>query len=79
MKPSKDNVFRLLARLEQAGVLPGDGPTSVFVSSRAGDARAHATQIAVQVRGELVFARLSRLPFARPMVFTRQALREAQP
>ena len=41
--------------------------------------RAHATQIAVQVRGELVFARLSRLPFARPMVFTRQALREAQP
>ena len=36
MKPSKDNVFRLLAQLEQAGALPGEGPTSVFVSSRAG-------------------------------------------
>ena len=79
MLPNRENVLRVLARLEQAGALPQDGPTSVFISGRAGLVRTHATQVAVSVQGELVYARISRLPFVRPMVFTRQALREAQP
>lgn len=75
MKPSRDNVFHLLARIEQEGGLPDDGPTSLFVTDRIGSVRTHATQIAVRVDGDNVYARISRLPFVRPMVFSRQALR----
>lgn len=78
MLPNRENVLRVLARLEKAGALPQDGPTSVFISGRAGLVRTHATQVAVRVQGELVYARISRLPFVRPMVFTRRALREVQ-
>ena len=78
MLPNRENVLRVLARLEQAGVLPQDGPTSVFISGRAGLVRTHATQVAVRVQGELVYARISRLLFVRPMVFTRRALQEVQ-
>jgi len=77
MKPTRENIFRLLARLEQAGSLPEDGPTSVFV--RSGSApRAHTAQYAVRVDGDTVFVRVSRLPFARPMAFSRQALKVAK-
>lgn len=78
MLPNRENVLRVLARLEQEGALPQDGSTSVFISARAGLVRTHATQVAVRVQGDVVYARISRLPFVRPMVFTRQALREVR-
>lgn len=71
MKPSRENIFAALARIEQSGGLPEDGPTSVFLRSPG----AHTTQLAVRVDGDAVFVRASRLPFARPLVFSRQALR----
>ncbi|MGN0773796.1 MAG: hypothetical protein ACI4MP_08435 [Candidatus Ventricola sp.] len=77
MKPSRENVFGVLARLEQAGALPDDGPTSIFVSDRDGPLRLHPTQLAVRVSGDAVFVRISRLPFVRPYVYSRQALRTA--
>jgi len=79
MKPSKENIFRLLARLEQDCGLPdtSDGPVSLFVSDRAGVIRLHPTQLVLRIDGDTVFVRASRLPFARPMVFSRQALKVA--
>ena len=76
MKPSRENILRVLAQLEQSGNLPQDGPTSIFVSQKTVSGRAHATQLAVNVSGDAVFVRASRLPFVRPMAFSRQALRE---
>ena len=78
MKPSKENVFRLLARLEQDCGLPEDGPVSLFVSDKAGKMRLHPTHLVLRLDGDTVFVRASRLPFARPMVFSRQALRVAK-
>ena len=78
MRPSKENVFAILARFEQEGRLPDDGPISLFISGRAGAVRTHATQLAVRVQGDIVSARFSRLPFVRPYVFSRQALRNAK-
>lgn len=77
MKPTRENLFRVLAQLEQAGLLPDDGPISVFVRSGS-DQRAHSTQYVARVSGDTVFVRVSRLPFVRPMAFSRQALRAAQ-
>ena len=77
MKPTRENIFRILARLEQAGSLPDDGPTSIFVRS-TDTPRAHAAQYVVRADGDTVFVRVSRLPFARPMAFSRQALRVAK-
>lgn len=78
MKPSKENIFRLLAELEQSGSLPADGPISIFAADKAGGIRLHATQLVVRVSGDTVFVRTSRLPFVRPMVFSRQALRASE-
>lgn len=78
MKPSKENLFLLLARMEQNGGLPQDGPLSVFASDYGKNLRGHPCQFVVRVDGDAVFVRISRLPFARPMVFSRQALRAAQ-
>ena len=75
MKPSRDNIFHVLASLERAGHLPGDGPTSVFLRQGAGG---HVTQLCVRVNGDAVFVRMSRLPFIRPLVFSRRALTMAQ-
>lgn len=77
MRPSKENVFFLLARYEQEQGLPEDGPLSLFVTKKIGSARTHATQIAVRAQGDTVYARFSRLPFVRPYVFSRQALKNA--
>ena len=79
MKPSRENIFRLLARLEQDCGLPecSNGPVSLFVSDRAGLIRLHPTQLVLKIDGDTVFVRASRLPFARPMVFSRQALKVA--
>ena len=78
MKPSRENVFAVMARLEQAGSLPEGGPTSVFVSDFSGSLRLHPTQLAVRISGDTVFVRISRLPFVRPYVFSRQALKAAR-
>lgn len=75
MKPSKENVFRLLAEIEQSGGLPHEGPLSVFASQYPGGLRGHPYQFVVRIDGDTVFVRASRLPFARPMIFSRQALR----
>lgn len=79
MKPSRENVFRVMAKLEQSGSLRGeDGPLSVFVSDRVGAQRLHPTQLSVRISGDAVFVRFSRLPFVRPYVYSRQALRAAK-
>ena len=78
MKPSKENVFRMLAELEQNGGFPHDGPISVFSSEYKDGLRGHPYQFVVRIDGDTVFVRASRLPFARPMVFSRQALQAAK-
>ena len=78
MRPSKDNVFRVLARVEQEQGLPADGAVSLFVADRVGAVRTHATQIAVRIQGDHISARFSRLPFVRPYFFSRQALKNAR-
>lgn len=78
MKPSRENVFRVMARLEQSGSLPEAGQTSVFISESDGGVRRHPTQLAVHVSGDAVFVKISRLPFTRPYVYSRQALRIAK-
>ena len=78
MIPSRENIFRLLARMEQDCGLPEDGPISIFVSDRAGTLRLHPTQLVMRISGDTVFVRTSRLPFVKPMVFSRQALKIAK-
>ena len=78
MKPSRENIFRLLARMEQDCGLPEDGPVSIFVSDSYGVLRLHPTQLVLRVEGDTVFVRASRLPFVKPMAFSRQALRVAK-
>ena len=78
MKPSRENIFRLLARMEQDCGLPEDGPISIFVSDSHGPLRLHPTQLVLHTSGDTVFVRASRLPFVRPMVFSRQALKVAK-
>ena len=77
MKPSRENVFGVMARLEQAGALPESGVTSVFLSDRDGSNRRHPTQLAVRMSGDTVFVHIFCLPFFRPYVFSRQALKAA--
>ena len=55
MKPSKDNILRVLAALERSGSLPEDGPTSVFLTQ--GGHGGHAVQLSVRVSGDAVFVR----------------------
>ena len=78
MKPSRENIFNLLARMEQDCGLPENGPISIFVSDRAGTLRLHPTQLVMRISGDTVFVRTSRLPFVKPMVFSRQALKVAR-
>ena len=78
MKPSRENIFRLLARMEQDCGLPEDGPISIFVSDRMGSLRLHPTQLVMRISGDTVFVRTSRRPFVKPMVFSRQALKVAR-
>ena len=75
MIPSRENVFRVMAELEQSGSMPESGVMSIFVSDTVGTLRLHPTQFVIRVSGDTVFVRISRLPFVRPMTFSRQALR----
>lgn len=59
-----------LARLEHDGLLPNNGPTSVFL--RDGPVR---RQLVVFCRDDEVCVRTSRLPFARQQVFSRARLK----
>ena len=74
MKPNRENVFQVLARVEQAGSLPNSGQISVFVCDTDGALRRHPTQLVVRVSGDTVFVRFTRMPFVRPYVYSRQAL-----
>ena len=78
MIPSRENIFRLLARMEKDCGLPEGGPVSIFVSDQAGLIRLHPTQLVLRTAGDTVFVRTSRLPFVRPMIFSRQALKVAK-
>ena len=78
MIPSRENIFRVMAGLEQSGSMPENGVMSVFVSDKVGTLRLHPTQFVIRVSGDTVFVRISRLPFVRPMTFSRQALRLAE-
>lgn len=78
MKPSRANIFRVMAELEQSGSMPESGVMSIFVSDKVGMLRLHPTQFVIRVSGDTVFVRISRLPFVRPMTFSRQALRIAK-
>ena len=77
MKPSRENIFRVLARIEQDCGLPEGDPISLFLSDTAAGIRLHPTQIVLRTDGDTVFVRFSRLPFVRPYVYSRQALKVA--
>ena len=78
MKPSRENIFHLLARMEQDCGLPENGPISIFVSDSYGPLRLHPTQLVLRISGDTIFVRASRLPFVKPMTFSRQALKVAK-
>ena len=59
-----------LARLEHDGLLPDDGPTSVFL--RSGPAH---RQLVIFCQGDDIRVRTSRLPFLRQQVFSRARLK----
>ena len=73
MKLTRQQVLDLLSRTKAAGHLPSDGPTSVFVAQKRGA----PLQLAVAASDSKIVVRLSRLPFSRPLVFSRAEL--AQP
>ena len=62
----RETILPILRRLARAGHLPEDGPTSVFLRP--------SRQLSVRAEGDRVLVRASRLPFARPMVFTREEI-----
>ena len=41
MIPSRENIFRVLARMEQDCGLPEGGPVSLFICDQAGGLRLH--------------------------------------
>ena len=67
MKLTRQQVLDLLVRAE------ADGPTSLFVAQKRGA----PLQLAVAASDSKIVVRLSRLPFSRPLVFSRAEL--AQP
>lgn len=66
MKLTRSQVLDLLIRAETAGLLPSDGPTSLFVAQKRGK----PIQLAVAVTDSKIVVRQSRLPFSRPLVFS---------
>jgi len=75
MKPSKENVRPLLVRMLKSGQLCEDGPISLFLEEDHRTWRSHRQQLVVSIRGDAVFVRYSRLPFARPLVYSLQDLK----
>ena len=70
MKLTRQQVLDLLVRAEAAGLLPADGPTSLFVAPKRGA----PLQLAVAAADSKIVVRQSRLPFSRPLVFSRAEL-----
>ena len=70
MKLTRQQVLDLLVRAEAAGLLPADGPTSLFVAQKRGA----PLQLAVAAADSKIVVRQSRLPFSRPLVFSRAEL-----
>ena len=70
MKPTREQILSTLCGMRRAGQLPDDGPTSLFLANRPGARRRQATQIVVETSGDQVLVRTSRLPFAKPLVFS---------
>ena len=66
----RQQILSVLAGMRRAGQLPEDGPTSLFLADHPGASRRTATQLVATVRNGRVSVRTSRLPFARPLVFT---------
>lgn len=62
MKLTRQQVLDLLVRAEAAGLLPADGPTSLFVAQKRGA----PLQLAVAAADSKIVVRQSRLPFSRP-------------
>lgn len=62
MKLTRQQVLDLLVRAEAAGLLPADGPTSLFVAQKRGA----PLQLAVATADSKIVVRQSRLPFSRP-------------
>ena len=65
MKLTRQQVLDLLVRAEAA-----DGPTSLFVAQKRGA----PLQLAVAAADSKIVVRQSRLPFSRPLVFSRAEL-----
>ena len=70
MKLTRQQVLDLLIRAEAAGLLPADGPTSLFVAQKRGK----PVQLAVAVTDSKIVVRQSRLPFTKPLVFSASEL-----
>ena len=62
MKLTRQQVLDLLVRAEAAGLLPADGPTSLFVAQKRGA----PLQLAVAAADSKIVVRQSRLPFFAP-------------
>ena len=70
MKPTREQIFSILCGMRRAGQLPDDGPTSLFLAQRPHAGRRQATQIVLSISGDQVLVKTSRLPFAKPMIFS---------
>ena len=74
MKPTREQILSTLCGMRRAGQLLGDGPTSLFLARQPGAKRSQATQLVVEMSGDQVLVKTSRLPFAKPLIFLRDEL-----
>ena len=70
MKPTREQILSTLCGMRRANQLPVDGPTSLFLARQPRAGRRQATQIVIEISGDRVLARTSRLPFAKPLIFS---------
>ena len=68
MKPTREQILSTLCGMRRAGQLLGDAPTSLFLANRPGAKRGQATQVVIDISGDRVLVKTSRLPFAKPLV-----------
>ena len=78
MKPTREQIRSVLCGMRRAGQLPQDGPVSLFLAAQPRASRRLAAQLVVMDTGDHVLVRTSRLPFAKPLLFTMDEL-DAQP
>ena len=75
---TRQQVLRHLIYAKQAALLDQDGPTSLFITPQKGAFFRRPIQLAVCVSGDGIIVRTSRLPFAKPFVFTKEELSRAE-